>query len=289
MHIVLDFRALFQAVPGIYLVLTQEWQHLPHGAFARRGIAGRKPAIRRPCAPEHHEREMSRLSAMGQMASSLAHELNQPLAAISNYLQGSRRLLEHVPDERSAQLREALDKAGEQALRTGQIIRRLRDFFARGETEWRIEGIKRLVEGVSVLVLVAAKEQSVRVTFQFVPSVDFVLIDKVQVQQVLLNLLRNAMEALEASDRREPVVSTAPAADDMIAVSIADTGAGIDPRIASQLFQPFITTKREGTGIGLSISRSIIESHGSEITMEAQFGWWIDLPFHASCGHAGGA
>jgi two-component system, LuxR family, sensor kinase FixL len=106
------------------------------------------------------------------------------------------------------------------------------------------------------------------VTFQFDPSVDFVLIDKVQVQQVLLNLLRNAMEALKASDRREPVVSTAPAADDMIAVSIADTGAGIDPRIASQLFQPFITTKREGTGIGLSISRSIIESHGSEITME---------------------
>jgi two-component system, LuxR family, sensor kinase FixL len=229
---------------------------------------------------EHHEREqllhevqsellhMSRLSTMGQMASTLAHELNQPLAAITNYLQGSRRLLEHESDEHSAQLREALDKAGEQALRTGQIIRRLRDFVARGETEWRVESIKRLMEEVSALALVAAKEQSVRVVFQFDPSVDLVLVDKVQVQQVLLNLLRNAMEALETSDRRELVVSTAPAADGMIAVSVADTGSGIEPRIAAQLFQPFITTKREGMGIGLSISRTIIESHGGEITME---------------------
>jgi two-component system sensor kinase FixL len=229
---------------------------------------------------EHHEREqllhevqsellhMSRLSTLGQMASTLAHELNQPLAAIANYLQGSRRLLEHDSDERSAQLREALDKAGEQALRTGQIIRRLRDFVARGETEWRIESIKRLVEEASALALVAAKEQSVRVTFQLDPSVDLVLVDKVQVEQVLLNLLRNAIEAVEASDRRELVVSTTPAAENMIAVSVADTGPGVDPQIASQLFQPFVTTKRQGMGIGLSISRTIIESHGGQITME---------------------
>jgi two-component system sensor kinase FixL len=106
---------------------------------------------------------------MGQMASTLAHELNQPLAAITNYLQGSRRLLEHAPDHRSIQLREALDKAGDQAMRTGQIIRRLRDFVARGETEWRIESIKRLVEEISALALVAAKEQAVRVVFQLDP------------------------------------------------------------------------------------------------------------------------
>jgi two-component system sensor kinase FixL len=233
---------------------------------------------------EHHEREqllheaqsellhMSRLSTMGQMASTLAHELNQPLAAITNYLQGSRRLLEHDPGARSAQLREALDKASEQALRTGEIIRRLRDFVARGETEWRIESIKRLVEEISALALVAAKEQSVQVVFQLDPSVDLVLVDKVQVQQVLLNLLRNAIEAMETCDRRELVVSTTPAADNMIAVSVADTGPGIDPQIASQLFQPFVTTKRQGMGIGLSISRTIIESHGGEITMEPNSG-----------------
>jgi two-component system sensor kinase FixL len=106
------------------------------------------------------------------------------------------------------------------------------------------------------------------VTFQLDPSVDLVLVDKVQVEQVLLNLLRNAIEAVETSDRRELVVSTTPAADNMIAVSVADTGPGVDPQIASQLFQPFVTTKRQGMGIGLSISRTIIESHGGQVTME---------------------
>jgi two-component system, LuxR family, sensor kinase FixL len=229
---------------------------------------------------EHHEREqllhevqsellhMSRLSTMGQMASTLAHELNQPLAAISNYLQGSRRLLEQATDERSLQLRDALDKAGEQALRTGQIIRRLRDFVARGEPEWRIESIKRLVEEASALALVAAKEHAIRVTFQLDPSLDLVLVDKIQVEQVLLNLLRNALEAMETSERRELVISTAPAANDMITVSVADTGSGIDPNVMTQLFQPFVTTKRQGMGIGLSISRTIVESHGGEIKAE---------------------
>lgn len=229
---------------------------------------------------EHHEREqllhevqsellhMSRLSTMGQMASTLAHELNQPLAAISNYLQGSRRLLEQASDERSAHLRDALDKAGEQALRTGQIIRRLRDFVARGEPEWRIESIKRLVEEASALALVAAKEHAIRVTFQLDSSHDLVLVDKIQVEQVLLNLLRNALEAMETSERRELVISTAPTADDMIAISVADTGTGIKPDVMAQLFQPFVTTKREGMGIGLSISRTIVESHGGEIKAE---------------------
>jgi two-component system, LuxR family, sensor kinase FixL len=229
---------------------------------------------------EHHAREqllhevqsellhMSRLSTMGQMASSLAHELNQPLAAIANYLQGSKRLLEQNSDERLVQLRDALDKAGDQALRTGQIIRRLRDFVARGETEWGIESVKRLIEEISALALVAAKEQSVRVIFQLDPSVDLVLVDKVQVQQVLLNLLRNAIEAMEGSERRELIVSTKPTTDNMIAVSVADTGPGIDPKIAARLFQPFVTTKRQGMGIGLSISRTIIESHGGKISME---------------------
>jgi two-component system, LuxR family, sensor kinase FixL len=166
------------------------------------------------------------------------------------------------------QLRQVLDKAKDQALRAGQIIRRLRDFVARGETEWRIESIKRLIEEVSALALIAAKEQSVHLVFELDPSVDLVLVDKVQVEQVLLNLLRNAVEAMETSERRELVVSTKPAADNMIEVTVSDTGPGIDPSVASQLFEPFVTTKRQGMGIGLSISRTIIESHGGQITME---------------------
>ena len=211
---------------------------------------------------------VSRLSTMGEMASALAHELNQPLSAVANYLQGSRRLLEKSSDQHAELIREALEKAAEQTLRAGQVIQRLRDFVARGETERRIESIKKLVEEASALALVAAKEQSIRFSLRLNPSIDLVLVDKVQIQQVLLNLLRNAIEAMHTSARRELVVSTAPAADNMVAVSVADTGAGIAPEIASKLFQPFVTTKRQGMGIGLSLSRTIIASHGGTIGVE---------------------
>jgi two-component system, LuxR family, sensor kinase FixL len=205
---------------------------------------------------------------MGEMASALAHELNQPLSAIANYMKGSRRLLESSTDDRSALLRSAMDKAAEQALRAGQIIRRLRDFVARGESERRVESVKKLVEEASALALVGAKDQGVRVRFQFDPTADLVLADKVQIQQVLLNLLRNAVEAMESSQKRELVISTESGNDDMVTISVADTGSGIAPEIMSQLFQPFVTNKRDGMGVGLSISRTIVEAHGGKIGVE---------------------
>ena len=208
---------------------------------------------------------VSRLTAMGEMASALAHELNQPLSAIANYMKGSRRLLESSTDERATILREAMDKAAEQALRAGQVIRRLRDFVARGESERRVEDVKKLVEEASALALVGAKDRGVRVRFDFDPRTDFVLADKVQIQQVLLNLMRNAIEAMEDTDTRELVVATAAAPDNMVEISVADTGTGIAPEITAQLFQPFITTKRQGMGVGLSISRTIVEAHGGSI------------------------
>jgi two-component system sensor kinase FixL len=211
---------------------------------------------------------ISRLTALGEMASALAHELNQPLSAIANYMKGSRRLLEESPDPRSAMLRDAMDKAAEQALRAGQIIRRLRDFVARGEGERRVESISKLAEEASALALVGAKELGVRVRLQFDPTVDLVMADKVQVQQVLLNLMRNAVEAMEESNRRELVVRSEPAGDSMVVISVADTGPGIAPEIAAQLFNPFVTTKPHGMGVGLSISRTIVEAHGGQIAVE---------------------
>jgi two-component system sensor kinase FixL len=181
---------------------------------------------------------ISRLSTMGEMASTLAHELNQPLAAIANYLQGSKRLLNNSSEECAPLIREALDKAAEQAVRAGEVIRRLRDFVSRGETERRIESINKLVEEASALALVGAKERSVRVSYDLDPAVDLVLVDKVQIQQVLLNLLRNALEAMENSERRELVIATKPAVDGLIAVTVADTGAGITSDMARRPVRP---------------------------------------------------
>lgn len=211
---------------------------------------------------------ISRLTAMGEMASTLAHELNQPLSAISNYLKGSRRLLEGRDDEKSTMTRDALEKAADQALRAGQIIRRLRDFVSRGESERRVESITKLVEEASALALVGVKDRGIRVQFQFDPSIDLVLADRVQIQQVLLNLIRNAMDAMETTQARELVVSITPVDDDFVCISVADSGGGIAPEIAEHLFQPFITTKRHGMGVGLSISRTIIEAHGGRIWVE---------------------
>jgi two-component system sensor kinase FixL len=169
-------------------------------------------------------------------------------------------------------VRDAMEKAGEQALRAGQIIRRLRDFVARGESERRVESAKKLVEEASALALVGAKDQGVRVRFVFDPTVDLVLADKVQIQQVLLNLIRNAIEAMEASAKRELIVTTGAAEAGMVTIGVSDTGTGISSEMASQLFQPFVTTKRHGMGVGLSISRTIIEAHGGRIWAEGNPG-----------------
>ncbi len=211
---------------------------------------------------------ISRLTAMGEMASTLAHELNQPLSAIANYLKGSRRLLEKSTGEDSSLVRDAMDKAAEQAVRAGDIIRRLRDFVARGESERRVESISKLIEEASALALVGIKDRGIRVNYRFDPAVDRVLADRVQIQQVLINLMRNAIEAMENSKKRELLMSAVPAENDMVAIAVADTGTGIPAEMDTQLFQPFVTTKQHGMGVGLSISRTIIDAHGGQIRAE---------------------
>jgi two-component system sensor kinase FixL len=212
---------------------------------------------------------VSRLSAMGEMASALAHELNQPLAAISNYMKGSRRLLAASSEPNAAKIEIALDRAAEQAIRAGQIIRRLRDFVLRGESERRVESVAKLVEEAAALGLVGSREQGLQLRFELDLACDRVVADRVQIQQVLVNLMRNAMEAMAESPRRELVVSSGPAAGGLVEIVVADTGQGLPEAVRANLFQPFFTTKEAGMGVGLSISRTIIESHGGKLSAEA--------------------
>lgn len=209
---------------------------------------------------------VSRLSAMGTMASTLAHELNQPLTAIANYLEAASDLIDG--DAANADLlEEAVVESAKEALRAGQIVRRLRDFVARGDTERKPEPLDQLIQDASLLGLTGARERGVRSFFDLDPAANCVLADRVQVQQVMVNLLRNAVEALADRHVRDITVSTRRDGR-MNRISVADTGSGLDPTIAPRLFQAFATSKPDGMGLGLSICRTIVEAHGGRIWAE---------------------
>ena len=207
----------------------------------------------------------ARLSLAGQMAAALAHELNQPLTAASNFINAARRVLANGELQEADMIRNDMNEAARQVLRAGQIIRRLRDFARRGETEKRIESVVTMVEEASALALTGAGALVIDLRYRFDPEAPLVLADRVQIQQVLVNLMRNALEAMANSRRRELTVTTARLEEETIEIAVADTGPGIAKDMANRLFEPFISTKRHGMGLGLSICRTIVESHGGRM------------------------
>jgi two-component system sensor kinase FixL len=232
-----------------------------------RDLTERQAAERRLQDVQGELVHVSRLTALGEMASAMAHELNQPLTAATSFMKGCLVLLKRKPlDE--ARLENMISQGAEQALRAGHIIRRLRDFVSKGEAERGIESLPQLLEEAGALAMIGARDRNVRLRYEIDRRIDLVLADKVQIQQVALNLIRNAVEAMEESPRKDLFVGARPAADDMVEVYVSDTGHGISPEASEQLFQPFMTTKAQGMGIGLSISRTIIEAHGGRIWAE---------------------
>jgi two-component system sensor kinase FixL len=212
---------------------------------------------------------VSRQSAMSELAADLAHELNQPLSATSNFLAAARMLLEKGEEpERAIEL---VRMGGEQTLRAGEIIRRLRAFMAKRDVEMRAESVEQTVHEAVELVLVGTGQFDIKVGFELDPLVPMMFADRIQVQQVLVNLLRNATDALRAADReqREITIASRPAEDDMIEFEVRDTGPGLPESVLKHLYTRFVTTKSEGgMGIGLSISRRIVEAHGGVLIAE---------------------
>ena len=208
----------------------------------------------------------TRVSSMGQLASAIAHELNQPLTAISNYLQAAQRLANMEGSRIGEKVAGVIGKSADQAVRAGQIIQRLRKLIEKGEIERRADNINKVVEEASALALVG--RPGVLVRLDLAPELPPALIDKVQIQQVLLNLVRNAIEAMGDQPNAELVIRTRATGPEALLVSVSDNGTGLPPMVRDQLFQPFVTTKRAGMGLGLSICRSIVNAHGGSLRAE---------------------
>ncbi len=202
---------------------------------------------------------------MGQLASALAHELNQPLTAVMNYVQASRRLM--LRDGRSypAKVLSSMEEAVDQADRAGEIIRRLRGFIEQGESELLREDINLVVADAADLGLVGARTEGISVKLGLGADLPPLIMDKIQIQQVIVNLVRNSVDAMAKSKRRELTLTTVRRKNATVEVAICDTGTGVSENIEKDLFKPFFTTKAKGMGIGLSISHAIIDAHGGHL------------------------
>ena len=210
---------------------------------------------------------VTRLSAMGQMSAAIAHELNQPLTAINNYISASQRMLDGAPPSttRIEGAREAMEKAAAQTMRAGMIIKRLREFVEKREMVRHQEDLRRIVQESVALALVSASDNNVNMDADLPSEPLLVMVDRIQIQQVLFNLIRNSIEAMAGSSARRMKISAGGASGGRAWLLLEDSGPGFSPDVSAKLFQPFVTTKEKGMGIGLSICRAIIEGHDGTI------------------------
>lgn len=208
---------------------------------------------------------LTRVGVMGEMASSIAHEVNQPLTAVATYAQACRRMIAAGKLDESEVL-ETLDRISAEAMRAGDIVRRLKSLVRKHESKRAVVDVNDLIRDIERLASVDARLHDTVLRLDLAPSLPPVVVDAIQVQQVVLNLIRNSIDAMEGVEtrQREIVVRSEPLEGE-IQVSVDDNGSGISESLDSELFQPFFTTKKEGLGVGLSISRSIVENHGGRM------------------------
>ena len=207
------------------------------------------------------------LNSMGEMASVLAHELNQPLSAVTNYLRAARNLIARMELE-DDDLIDAVARAGDQAVRAGEIIRTMRDLATRGGTLQKPESLSTMIGEIDFIVSLMARDAAVRIVYDLYKGEDTVIADRIQIQQLVVNLARNAIEAVTKYPNRQVNISTRPDANGGLMTTVEDSGPGIDPSVAERLFQPLASTKPEGMGLGLSISSAIVENHKGRIWAE---------------------
>ncbi len=214
---------------------------------------------------------VSRLATMGEMAAGIAHELNQPLTAIASYAQACDWLLARGSTD-TAEIRDALQQITAQGLRAGEIIRRLRNLARTPDTQRVLTDCNGLVEELRGLALTDARVHNARLEMELAANLPHVLVNRVEIQQVVLNLVRNAIEALESvpPERRDIILRTAAGPEETVEISVIDTGPGVDQKIVDRLFSPFVTTKPAGAGLGLAISRSIVEAHKGTLRYRPQ-------------------
>jgi two-component system, LuxR family, sensor kinase FixL len=209
---------------------------------------------------------VSRLSTMGQMASAIAHEINQPLTAIGTYAGALGRMLAAEGDNADAgRVRDIVERIRQQAHRAGEVMRRLRDHIAKRNTTRQHEDVNAVVRDAVALGLIGTRHLGLHTTLSFDETAGTALLDRIQIGQVVINLVRNAAEAMEASERRELLISTHATAG-AVQIVVTDTGPGLAPEIEGRLFEPFVTSKSTGLGLGLSICRDLIEAHGGQLS-----------------------
>ncbi len=215
---------------------------------------------------------VGRLNELGQVSAGIAHELNQPLTAMMNYSNVARRLIETKDAANMEKASEAIAKATDQAQRAGMIIRRMRSFIEKRETHRASEDINSIVDDAVALALIGANADGITTDLRLEADLPPVFVDRLQIQQVLVNLIRNAVDAMAETPQRVLTLSTSRSSVDGVEVSVSDTGPGLPKEVADRIFMPFFTTKPGGMGIGLVISQSIVEAHGGQITVETKPG-----------------